>query len=300
VAYSAAAAVAPPLERLRPELRPAVAEANERVDQYNRDRAAFLDQYLETHARAFGGEDLKRFRDSVDILVGRKRRYESRSTIFHYAGLAPIEFFDRALFPWLDRFEAATDAIRTEFLDVLATEEGFTPYISYRQDVAQHQFAELNNSPRWSAFHLFKMGKLVRENTIRCPLTMELLEGAPQPDQPGRTPSAMFSLLKPGTRIPPHTGVSNVRLVCHVPLIIPEQCGFRVGNTTREWVPGQAFVFDDTIEHEAWNLSDKPRVVLHFDIWHPGLTPAERALITALAAGMNEFAAGAPATGEYP
>ncbi len=108
----------------------------------------------------------------------------------------------------------------------------------------------------------------------------------------------MFSLLKPGTRIPPHTGVSNARLVTHVPLIIPEQCGFRVGNTTREWVPGQAFVFDDTIEHEAWNLSDKLRVVLIFDVWHPELTPPERALITALAAGLNEFTAGAPAPGE--
>jgi aspartyl/asparaginyl beta-hydroxylase (cupin superfamily) len=298
VAYSAVAAVAPPLDRLHPELRPAVAEANERVEKYNRDRAAFLDQYLDTHCKTFAGEDLKRFHDSVDIMVGRKRRYESRSTIFHYAGLAPIEFFDRAQFPWLDSFEDATDQIRTEFLNVLATEEGFTPYISYPQDVPQNQFAELNNSPRWSAFHLYKMGKLVAENADRCPLTIELLEGAPQPDQPGRTPSAMFSLLKPGTRIPPHTGVSNARLVTHVPLIIPEQCGFRVGNTTREWVPGQAFVFDDTIEHEAWNLSDKLRVVLIFDVWHPELTPPERALITALAAGLNEFTAGAPATDE--
>ncbi|HYR00338.1 MAG TPA: aspartyl/asparaginyl beta-hydroxylase domain-containing protein [Casimicrobiaceae bacterium] len=298
VAYSAVAAVAPPLDRLRPELRPAVVEANERVERYNRDRGAFLDRYLDAHCRDFAGEDLGRFRDSVDIMVGRKRRYDSRSTIFHYPGLAPVEFFDRALFPWLDRFEAATDDIRAEFLNVLATEEGFTPYISYPDDVPKHQFAELNNSPRWSAFHLFKMGQRVAENAARCPLTMQLLESAPQPDQPGRTPSAMFSLLKPQTRIPPHTGVSNVRLVTHVPLIIPEQCGFRVGNTTRDWIPGQAFVFDDTIEHEAWNMSDKLRVVLLFDVWHPDLTPPERALITALAAGLNEFTAGAPAPGE--
>jgi aspartyl/asparaginyl beta-hydroxylase (cupin superfamily) len=298
VAYSAAAAVAPPIEQLRPELRPAVVEANERVEKYNRDRGAFLDQYLDAHSNAFAGGDLKRFRDAVDIMVGRKRRYDSRSTTFHYPGLAPIEFFDRARFPWLDRFEATTDEIRKEFLDVLATEEGFVPYISYPDDVPQHQFAELNNSPRWSAFHLHKLGKLVAENAARCPLTMELLKGAPQPDQPGRTPAAMFSLLKPRTRIPPHTGVSNVRLVTHVPLIIPEQCGFRVGNTTREWIPGQAFVFDDTIEHEAWNMSDKLRVVLLFDVWHPDLSAPERELITALAAGLNEFTAGAPASDE--
>jgi aspartyl/asparaginyl beta-hydroxylase (cupin superfamily) len=99
----------------------------------------------------------------------------------------------------------------------------------------------------------------------------------------------MFSLLKPRTRIPPHTGVTNVRLVTHVPLIIPADCGFRVGNDTRQWVPGTAWVFDDTIEHEAWNLSDQLRVVLIFDVWHPHLTSPERAMVTALMAGINAF-----------
>ena len=99
----------------------------------------------------------------------------------------------------------------------------------------------------------------------------------------------MFSLLKPRTRIPPHTGVTNVRLVTHLPLIIPESCRFRVGNDTREWVPGTAWVFDDTIEHEAVNDSDKLRVVLIFDVWHPHLTPPERTMITALMAGVKAF-----------
>ncbi len=103
----------------------------------------------------------------------------------------------------------------------------------------------------------------------------------------------MFSLLKPRTRIPPHTGVSNVRLVAHLPLIIPEGCGFRVGNETRQWVPGTAWVFDDTLEHEAWNDSDQLRAILIFDVWHPHLTAAERALITALSAGLNQFTGGA-------
>ena len=118
---------------------------------------------------------------------------------------------------------------------------------------------------------------------------MQALAGAPQPDQPGRTPTAMFSLLKPKTRIPPHCGVSNVRLVTHLPLIVPPDCGFRVGNDIREWVPGQAWVFDDTIEHEAWNDSDQLRVILMFDIWHPQLTSAERAMITAMSRGIKEF-----------
>lgn len=291
--YGAAAAVAPPQERLHPELRPAVAHALAYRQGYDRDFAAFIDAHLAPHFARLAGEDLRRFRDSVDIMVGRKRRFDSRSAVYHFPELAPIEFFDRALFPWLDPIEAATDAIRDEFLAVLAADAGFTPYITYPNDVPHNQFAELNNSPRWSAFHLYKLGQRIEENAAKCPTTMGLLQGVPQPDQPGRTPAAMFSLLKPRTRIPPHNGVTNVRLVTHVPLIVPEGCGFRCGNEVRQWVPGKAWVFDDTIEHEAWNDSDKLRVVLIFDIWHPHLTAAERELITRMTGAMSDFMGGA-------
>jgi len=287
--HRAVATVAPPMDQLHPDLRPAVQRALAFGEKYNREFAVFLEQFLEQQYKDHAGENLKRFRDSVDIMLGHKKRYDSQPVTYFFPNLAPIEFFERRDFPWLDGIEAGTDAIRDEFLQVLATEEGFTPYISYPDDVPQNQFAELNNSPRWSAFHLYKMGRLVEENAARCPTTMRLLDGAPQPEQQGRTPAAMFSLLKPMTRIPPHTGVTNVRLVTHVPLIVPERCGFRVGNDTRQWVPGKAWVFDDTIEHEAWNDSDKLRVVLIFDIWHPHLTPPERAMISGLSAAMNAY-----------
>ena len=95
----------------------------------------------------------------------------------------------------------------------------------------------------------------------------------------GRAPTAFFSILDPNTRIPAHTGITNTRCTVHLPLIVPPNCGFRVGSTTREWAQDQAWVFDDTIEHEAWNLSDTPRAVLIFDIWNPLLSPAERDMI---------------------
>jgi aspartyl/asparaginyl beta-hydroxylase (cupin superfamily) len=295
LAFGAVLAVAPPLERLHPDLRPAVAHAGEYRLRYDRDCGAFLESHLEEQFKSHSGADLRRFRDSVDIMLGRKRRFDSQPAVFYYPRLAPGEFFERSRFPWLDAIEARTDAIRDEFLEVLKGEEGFAPYITYPSDVPHNQWAELNNSPRWSAFHLIKSGLAVAENAARCPRTMEALALAPQPAQPGRTPSAMFSLLKPRTRIPPHSGVSNARLVVHLPLIVPEGCGFRVGNDTRKWVPGKAWVFDDTVEHEAWNDSDKLRVVLIFDIWHPDLTEAERELLTALAKGLDAFTGGAPA-----
>ena len=288
-AFGAVAAVAPPLERLHPDLRPAVSQALQFRERYNREMSEFLDAELAPTFDAFHGEDLKRFRDSVDIMVGRKRRYDSRAVIYHYPELPAIEFLDRRLFPWLETMETRTDAIREEFLAVLRAEEGFSPYITYPPGVPLNQWVELNNSPSWSAFHLYKGGETVAANAAKCPRTMAALAHAPQPEQAGRTPSAMFSLLRPRTRIPPHQGVTNVRLVTHLPLIVPEGCGLRVGNQTREWVPGKAWVFDDTIEHEAWNDSDKLRVVFIFDVWHPHLSAAERALVTRLASALNRF-----------
>lgn len=287
--YGSVAQVAPPLERLEPGMRGAVEHAKKYVADYQNGFGRFLDQFLEQQYQQHAGENLQRFRESIDLMVGRKRRYDSESMMYHYPGLLPQPFFPREDFPWLDAIEAGTDAIRDEFLQLLAREQDFVPYLSYPDDVPHNQFAELNNSPRWSACHLIRDGQRVPANADQCPQTMALLAGAPQPDQPGRTPSAMFSLLKPRTRIPAHVGVSNVRLVTHLPLIVPPGCGFRVADDTRQWVPGKAWVFDDTIQHEAWNDSEQLRVVLIFDIWHPHLSPAERDMIAALTRGINSF-----------
>jgi aspartyl/asparaginyl beta-hydroxylase (cupin superfamily) len=107
----------------------------------------------------------------------------------------------------------------------------------------------------------------------------------------------MFSALQPGTRIPPHTGVANTRLVVHLPLIVPEGCGFRVGNETRHWREGQAWVFDDTIEHEAWNDSAEPRVIFICDVWNPRLSEFECQLIAEMMMAMDKFNGFVPETG---
>jgi aspartyl/asparaginyl beta-hydroxylase (cupin superfamily) len=100
----------------------------------------------------------------------------------------------------------------------------------------------------------------------------------------------MFSILKPGAIIPPHTGVTNIRAVVHLPLVVPSNCGFRVGAESREWREGVAWAFDDTIEHEAWNGSAQPRAILIADAWNPHLCEDERILLRlatqALAGGL--------------
>jgi len=146
------------------------------------------------------------------------------------------------------------------------------------------QWQPLNHSNDWSALHLLKQGVAVERNAAQCPRTMEILSRLPQPRVAGASPNAMFSLLAPHTAIPPHVGVDNTRLVCHLPLVVPEGCWFRVGAETRFWREGEAFAFDDTMEHEALNPSNVLRVVLIFDAWHPGLSAVEREAVSAMIA----------------
>ncbi|HEV2866302.1 MAG TPA: aspartyl/asparaginyl beta-hydroxylase domain-containing protein, partial [Allosphingosinicella sp.] len=185
--------------------------------------------------------------------------------------------------------EAATDAIAAEFEAVMSAERAeLVPYIQYSADQPVRQWAGLNWNRAWTAIHLLLNGQRVGANARHCPVTLALLERIGQPHIAGRSPNAMFSLLAPRTRIPPHNGVANTRLVCHLPLIVPEHCWFRVGAETHPWKRGKAWIFDDTIEHEAANDSDQLRVVLIFDLWHPGLGEAERAAVAAVMAERPE------------
>ncbi len=98
----------------------------------------------------------------------------------------------------------------------------------------------------------------------------------------GRSPMVLFSVLEPGTHIEPHNGMLNTRLICHLPLVVPANCRLRVGNDTRTVKAGEMLIFDDSIEHEAWNESDEIRAILLFEIWRPELSDAERRALTVM------------------
>lgn len=201
-------------------------------------------------------------------------------TAGHFPYLPAIEFFDRKLFPWFPELEAATQTIGDELLQIWRDDESeFKPYVAFDKTQPANQWRDLNHSQRWNAYFFWENGVAHKSHCARCPRTASLLEALPLLDLPGKGPTAMFSVLAPKTRIPPHTGSSNVRTTIHLPLIVPAGCGFRVGSQTREWKIGEAWAFDDTIEHEAWNDSDEPRVILIIDAWNPLLSDAERALI---------------------
>jgi aspartyl/asparaginyl beta-hydroxylase (cupin superfamily) len=289
-AFGHAVAQLPPGD-LPASMRSAVAHAKERWEDYSSKVENSLRNAIPNGVSPVARQRAERLASNS---AHTTRHFHQEPTEFHYPGVPEIEFHDRSAFPQLELLDAATDTIRHEFDALMRAEAAeLVPYIQYREHVPLAQWKELNNSREWSAVHLLQNGERVEANARHCPKTLQVIAKLDQPHIRGASPNAMFSLLAPRTRIPPHTGVANTRLVCHLPLIVPPNCGFRVGASTREWQVGESFVFDDTIEHEAWNDSDELRVLLIVDLWQPSLTREERATVTAVieAAGVS-FAGG--------
>jgi aspartate beta-hydroxylase len=224
----------------------------------------------------------RRFAESVDLVLGQKRIYLQQPRYYYFPGLPQIQFYERDRFPWFDEVEAATAEIRAELLPLLEEEGAFAPYVQGHANRPRKDEMGMLDNPAWSAYYLWKNGEPVPENAARFPKTLHTLRNAPLAHVPNRSPSILFSLLRPGAHIPPHNGLVNTRLICHLPVIVPGKCRFRVGNETRDWVEGKGWAFDDSIEHEAWNGSDRTRVILLFDVWRPELTEEERGLVVSL------------------
>jgi aspartate beta-hydroxylase len=279
-AYQNALASLPPNFEPPEAVREALSHAKSVVEADQAALWATLEAPLATARERHGGTRQRRVDRCLDILMGKSRAFHSQPTWMYFPELPEIDFFERSEFPWLDAIEAAADEIRAELMRVLvADREGLQPYIDFPASMPLDQWRDLNRSRRWSAYFLWNQGEANAAHIARCPVTARMLETAPRCRVASRAPTAFFSILDANTKIPSHTGVTNTRCTVHLPLIVPPGCRFRVGATTREWVPGEAWVFDDTIEHEAWNDSDTPRGILIFDIWNPLLTAAERDMI---------------------
>jgi len=286
--YRAVVARAPAFETLSSDLQAAVRRAERESARYAQDYEAHLRGALSKAGFDPAGSS-QRFTQSLDLLLGKKQIYFQSPTAFYFPELPQRQFYERAEFPWLAELESKTGLIRDELLSVVRDDQAFRPYIQTNANRPPADYGDLLDSLDWSAFYLIEAGAEVTENAARCPRTMEALRAVPLSRAPGRTPSVLFSLLRPGARIPPHTGQMNTRLICHLPLIVPDGCALRVGNETRPWMEGQTLIFDDTIEHEAWNTSDQLRVVLLFDIWRPELSLDERDLVAAMLAAVDTY-----------
>jgi aspartate beta-hydroxylase len=270
------------------ELRAIFEHARAFVAEQAQQLANTLSTSLKDDLETASARDRRRLSAAMDHMLGRREIYANHCHGMHYPFLPADEFFDREHFPWLADLEAQTDTIRAELTALLASgDPGLSPYIAMPPGTPRNIWTELDNSPAWSALHLWRDGERIDAVCARAPRTAEIIERLPLAGVPGKAPNVFFSVLQAGRHIPPHTGLTNTRTIIHLPLIVPPGCAFRVGGETREWKEGQAFAFDDTIEHEAWNRSDQDRAVLILDCWNPHLTDHERAMICRLFAASD-------------
>lgn len=285
--YSAALRTASVAGPLPPQIARRLHMAEKALQQAN----GRFELHLQNTVHATG-QDLDRlnprFAESLGILAGRQEVQLQQPSSFYYPGLPQIAFYDTAEFDWVATLEAAVPTIRNEAAAALAGQAGIAPYVQADPTRPNRGHALLGDS-RWSAFHFFEDGQPVEPNTERCPATSAALAKTPLPRIRGRSPMAIFSILEPHTHIPPHNGMLNTRLICHLPLIVPDNCRLRVGNHTRAVEEGKVLIFDDSIEHEAWNDSEEVRVILLFEIWRPELSADEVKALTALYEAVNLY-----------
>ena len=289
--YGVAIRIGQQAQNVPPTLAVELKRASEVRDRINAEVVREVDAKLAA-AGYLPGRSSARFAQSLELLNGRRRIYHQQPRAYYFPELPQVQFYPREQFPWLEDLEAATEDICAELAAVMQGGEGFEPYLQSSPAVPATGDTRLLDSLDWGAFFLYRNGELIERNAARCPRTMRAIERLPLPRVRGRDPMALFSVLRPGARIPPHTGYLNTRLICHLPLVVPPGCHFRVGNEQRQWKKGEAWVFDDSIEHEAWNSSTETRVILLVDIWRPELSAEERGLVAALLEAMDSIGGG--------
>lgn len=290
--YQAAVSIAQQVgqrgEKLPPMLAAEVDRAAQWIGRHIAERAARIDEALAKSG--FGpGARSSRIDEALGILRGDLPIQLQEPTSFYFPGLPQRSFYERDEFEWAPALEARAGAIKAELEAMLAARDEFEPYVAADADRSGGTApnAHLAGSANWSAYHLLKGGEPVEGHAERFPATLAALEGVPLPRIAGRAPMALFSLLKPGAHIRPHHGLFNFRLICHLPLIVPPGCSLRVGNQERSWREGELLIFDDSMEHEARNQSDRQRIILLFEIWRPEISEADREALTVLLEAAN-------------
>lgn len=262
-------------------LRPLVEKARTYLQQANGSYAEHLTRHL-ADRNIVPGQISARVDEALDLLMGRRQVFLQQPTSFYFPALPQRQFYEAREFDWAEEFEALAPTMVAELENLLdGREQDFSPYL--RTEPNRPTAANpLRDDPSWGAHYLWEDGNVVADHAALAPVTMRALATAPMPFIAERSPMALYSLLRPGTHIRPHHGMLNTRLICHMPLITNPDCAIRVGNETRSWQQGKLLIFDDSIEHEAWNRGRETRIILLFEIWRPEISEDERAALTTI------------------
>jgi len=278
-AYRFACACAPPDMALQPRIEQQLAHARSRVAMAKEWRQALLEWHPSGDLLALTPSEERRIRHFRTNVLENLDADQLVPPVFIVPGLRDKRYFEAGSFAGVDLLERDTDEIRNEFHALV---EHCWGDFAVRLAGLRHAEHDAGRVGSWSMIPLVRNGRVVEEFASRCPRTMAVTRELDQPELGLISPSLYFSVLEPNSRIAPHTGITNARVILHLPLIVPDDCGFRVGGETRSWEEGRAMVFDDMTTHEAWNDSDRMRVVLIADLWRPELSKRERGAIAEL------------------
>jgi aspartate beta-hydroxylase len=271
-------------------LRPLVEHA---VQVVRGGRRALLFGLIEPVAERYGRESMARVERCLRVYLNEERAVSpdprQAPTFLYFPDLPPAAYLDRALFPWIGALEAQADAIRAELMQLLPSSEGRERVFTSDELERENLRGGLDVPPSWNGYYFYRHGERREDNCSACPATAAALAALPLAHVREHGPEVLYSVFTPGTHLLPHKGVTNTRVVGHLPLLVPSDCALRVGGEIHEWQPGRVVVFDDTYEHEAWNRSNQTRVVMIFDLWNPHLTEPERAALAQLVPGIGDF-----------
>lgn len=264
---------------------PLVTRALERVRAGQRE---LLYGLLSEQQTVHGAADMRRVEKA---LRGWLREFDAtpadprqRPRFLFFPDLPNTAYHDPMLQPWAPQLLEAFPAIRAEALAVTRAERELPDFIAPPSHGPKDTYVGGDGpEPSWKAFFFYRHGQRFDANHERAPRTSAVLESIELCRIRDEAPEILFSVLRPGSHIKPHHGVSNIRLVMHLPLVVPPGCALRVvDHGEHAWQEGRLMMFDDTYLHEAWNRSDRTRLILLMDCWNPHLCGAEKAALKAI------------------
>jgi aspartate beta-hydroxylase len=270
-------------------LRPLVEHA---VRTVRAKRRAMLFRVAEMLAGRYGPHTMTRVEKCLRVYLGEEPAVfpdpRQQPGFLYFPDLPPSAYLDRSLLPCISPLESRMEAIREELQTLLPSEQG-RERVFTAEDVERQNLRGTAGVPGWNGYYFYRHGARHDGNCARCPVTCAALDQLPLSRVREHAPEVLFSVFTAGTHLLPHRGVTNTRVVGHLPLIVPPDCALNVGGEIHVWQEGRVVVFDETYEHEAWNRSKETRVVLIFDLWNPYLTAAEQAAVTDVVAAIGDF-----------
>ena len=186
--------------------------------------------------------------------------------LFTFPGLTSLPIWDKTLIPAVSILEDNFSSIKAEYLK---NRTNLNNDYKIGNDHALHK-------GEWEWSNYIAKGQKITSFKKTFPITSEILDNISDKMENIPFSYCFFSKLHAKSSIAPHYGPTNIRLRVHLGIDVPDDCSIEIAGKNVRWAEGKCLVFDDTYLHSVENRSDKQRVILLLDLWHPDLYPEEK------------------------